>query len=60
MSEIDQMSDDWAKGHDSKPNEHVESRVKLGEVLLGKHSQGEGCGTGEPSSRQNSVENKKD
>ena len=40
MSEIDQVSDDWAKGHDSKPNEHVESRVKLGEVLLGKHSQG--------------------
>jgi len=47
LSEIDQVSDDRAKGHDSKPNEHVESRVKLGEVLLWKHPEGEGCGAGE-------------
>ena len=49
MREIDQVSYDRAKGHDSKPNEHVKSRVKLGEVLLREHSQGEGCGAGEPS-----------
>ena len=49
LREIDQVSYDRAKGHDSKSNEHVESRVKLGEVLLWKHSQGEGCGASEPS-----------
>ena len=49
MREIDQVSDDRAKGHDSQSNEHVQSGVKLGEVLLGEHSEGEGCGAGEPS-----------
>ncbi len=47
LSEIDQVSDDRAKGHDSQSNEHVQSGVKLGEILLREHSEGEGCGTGE-------------
>ena len=49
LREIDQVSDDRAEGHDSQSNEHVQSGVKLGEVLLRKHSQGQGCGAGEPS-----------
>ncbi len=49
LSEIDQVSDDRAKGHDSQSNEHVQSGVKLGEVLLWEHPEGEGCGAGEPS-----------
>lgn len=49
LSEIDQVSDDRAKRHDSQPNEHVECGVKLGEILLREHSEGEGCGAGEPS-----------
>ena len=38
LSEIDQVSDDRAKGHDSQSNEHVQSGVKLGEILLREHS----------------------
>ena len=49
LSEIDQVSDDRSKGHDSQSNEHVECGIKLGEILLREHSEGEGCGAGEPS-----------
>ena len=49
LREIDQVSDNWSKGHDSQSNEHVQSGVKLGEILLREHSEGEGCGAGEPS-----------
>lgn len=47
MREIDQVSDDRAEGHDSQSNKHIECGVKLGEVLLREHSEGEGCGAGE-------------
>ena len=50
-SKIDQMADDRAKGHDPQSNEHVQSGVKLGEVLLREHSEGKGGGAGEPSPR---------
>ena len=51
LSEIDQMADDRAEGHDSQSNEHVQSGVKLGEVLLREHSEGKGGRAGEPSPR---------
>ena len=40
VCEVDQLADDGAKGHNAQPDEHVESGVELGKVLLGKHPKG--------------------
>ena len=60
ICEIDQFSDNGSRRHNAQTDEHVESRVNLGEVLLREHSEWEGRRAGKPSPRKNPMKHEKD
>ena len=60
ICEIDQFSDDGSCGHNAQTDKHIESRIKLREVILGEHSEWKRCRAGEPSPRKNPMKHEKD